>query len=483
MIKLIKNGFDIRIDTDDYTYLNDVRNYFTDYVEGFAYMPKYLSGQWSGKICLFKTFTRELPYGLLSDLLRFHKKYYPQLELEIDKEITNMFKGKEINIKYDLNIQPRDYQISCIEAALKYSTGIIKSSVGSGKSAIIAYILKNLLDNNICKKAVIIVPTISLVTQFRQDLQDYGFEECMLGQVYAKIKQFDREIVISTWQTLKNNYDKLELFDAVIIDEVHNLRALEIRTILENCTSASYRLGFTGTLPSSKLDLWNIKAYLGHVLKEYTANDLAERGYISKCNVHALEINYIREYEGEYNDVKDQIFTNPYRLNLIKEISQKVDSSVLILVGKVEKEGELLKTYLENRLKNKEVVFIYGNTSPEDREYWRLECDKRNDIVLIATYPLLYQGVNIPSLKHIILAAPFKSKIRILQSIGRCLRKHTSKINGAYVYDIVDNCLFLKAHSEKRLRFYEQENFNVIEKSYDEIDLDTNNIEELFTAV
>ena len=470
-IKLIKQGFDIRIDTENYDYLNALREYFTDYVEGFAYMPKYLSGQWSGKICLFKVFNRSLPYGLLSDFIRFHKKYYPLLELDIDPEITNIFKGKKLKIKYDLNIQPRDYQISCIEAALKYSTGIIKSSVGSGKSAIIAYILKNLLDNKICQKAVIIVPTISLVSQFYSDLIDYGFDECLLGQVYAKLKQFDKEIVISTWQTLKNNYDKLELFDAVIIDECHNIKATELRGILENCINASYRLGFTGTLPSSKLDLWNIKAYLGHVLKEYTANDLAERGYISKCNVHALEINYLREYEGEYNDVKDAIFTNPYRLNLIKEISQEVDNSVLILVGKVEKEGELLKTYLENRLKNKEVVFIYGNTSPEDREYWRLECDKRNDIVLIATYPLLYQGVNIPSLKHIILAAPFKSKIRILQSIGRCLRKHTSKINGAYVYDIIENCLFLKAHAEKRVRFYEQENFNVIEKIYNENDM------------
>lgn len=333
----------------------------------------------------------------------------------------------------------------------------------SGKSLTITYIIKALMDENYIKKTLIIVPTINLVTQFHSDMIEYGIPENMIGRVYSKMKEFHKPIVVSTWQTLSKNIDKLSTFDCIICDEVHSAKALTIKTILSRCYNAKFRYGFTGTMPPNKLDIWNVKSYLGPILKTFGAAELADMGYISHCKVNYINIEYDNKekYNGEYNDVKDLVFTNPGRLNYLTNLLRTLDGNVLVLVGKVEKEGQYLKDYLDkHNNSHKEIVFIWGDTKPEEREYWRLELGKRKNIVLIATYQLFQLGINAPSLKYILFASPFKSKIRTLQSIGRALRKHDSK-DSAIIYDIVDNVLFLDDHGMRRRKYYLSERFEI----------------------
>jgi superfamily II DNA or RNA helicase len=300
---------------------------------------------------------------------------------------------------------------------------------------------------------------------------EYGVKETKLGRVYSKIKEIDRDITITTWQSLEKNQHLLEGRQCIITDEVHSVKGLVLRTLLSKAVDAKWRFGMTGTLPPEKLNMWNLKAFLGPVVREYGSNELAEQGYIAKCNVEFMQINYKDDYKGDYNKVKDAVFTNHQRLSHICNIISKIDDNVLILVGKVESEGQFLKDYLEKRMPaSKEVVFIYGDTKVEEREMWRQECEKRKNIVLIATYGILSVGVNIPSLKYILFASPFKSKIRILQSIGRALRTHVDK-DFATIYDLVDNVPFLEDHGLKRLRYYNSEKFTVIESTVDEKEL------------
>ena len=90
------------------------------------------------------------------------------------------------------------------------------------------------------------------------------------------------------------------------------------------------------------------------------------------------------------------------------------------------------------------------------------------NIALIATYGIYQQGVNIPNLKYIVLASPFKSKIRVLQSIGRSLRVHADKEDGAYIFDIHDHTKFFDKHGDMRYRFYDSEKFNIDEYLFEE---------------
>jgi len=459
----LKTPLTIQIHTDDYEYVQQMMEKFTRMVPGFQYMPQYRSGIWNGQVCMIDKFNRSFPYGILFDYIRVHKKEFPRNIIRIDDEIKNLFKiNKPCKYYYNLKFKPRPYQKDCIEASLSYTKGIIRSATASGKSLVIAYVIWNLLKNNICEKPIIIVPSTSLIKQFHDDMVEYGMDNELIGEVYAKKKEWEKKIVISIWQSLANKKDKLKLFDCVIVDEVHGSKAKVLKDILSKCINANVRLGFTGTMPADDLDCWNVKGYLGPIIREYSAGQLADDGWISKCTVNFLNLEYeTNNWEGIYSEVKQQIFESPFRLEVIKKLTSKLDHNVLLLVGKVEDEGELLKDKLNNC--GKEVVFLSGRDSIEEREKWRKDCMKRKDIALIATYGIFQQGINIPNLKYIILASPFKSKIRVLQSIGRALRKHLDKKNGAVIYDIHDHTRYLEEYGNIRLRYYDSEKFSVNE--------------------
>jgi len=475
----------IQLVTEDEEYISQMREEFTKFVPGFMYMPAYRAGRWNGRVCMINKFDNSLPYGLLFDLIRIHKKRFPRNRLVIDQEVSSLFKGTRFRVKQNLKYKPRPYQKDCINAALRYKKGIIRSATASGKSLVIAYIAKTLLEkkNSGVNKVLIIVPSKQLVEQFYKDMIDYGIKQNMLGRVYQKYKHWNKPIVIATWQTLSRNHEQLLNYEAIIKDEVHGSKAYELKQILSKATRSHYRLGFTGTLHSDELDNWNTKAYLGPVLREYPSGFLADKGYISKCNVKMINIEYQQEnWEGAYNDVKDEVFINDYRTKLICKLVNSLDHNVLLLVGKVEKEGEYLERVLKE-LTDKEVVFLSGRDDVEVREDWREKFKNRSNIALIATFGIFQLGINLPNLKYLILAAPFKSKIRILQSIGRTLRKHSNKKDGSVIFDIHDDVKYFQKYGDIRARYYDQEGFGIEDFVFvegDEIDLDTLHIQNHF---
>jgi len=434
-------------------------------------MPQYRAGGWDGTVSLFNKLSRTIPYGLLFDLLRFHKGLRANQaetpQLIIDPEVKALFKGPIIKPKYDLKFAPYDYQKDCIEEALRSTKGIIRSATASGKSLMIAYIAKSIAESIKDNRTLIIVPTTGLISQFVEDLTDYGIPKSQIGTVYAKSKQFTKPIVVSTWQTLARNHDKLYLYNTVIVDEVHGVKSHELKKIVSKAKGAQYRLGFTGTMHSGELDNLNVKSFLGPMLKDYSAGKLAEMGHIAECTVNVMNIIYQdheERFQGDYNDVKEILFHNPYRLRTLTNLVRCLDNTVLLLVGKVEKEGVVLRDYFRGQALDKEVVFLSGKTSTdEEREFWRKEATKRNDLIVIATYGIFQLGINIPPLKYLVLVSPFKSKIRVLQSIGRALRKHAEKVHGAQIFDIVDTTKYFEDHGIRRLRHYYSEKFTVRE--------------------
>ena len=449
-------------------FLEYVSDKFADYVPNYYFMPKYQSGSWDGKIRFFHNYNRTLPYGLLFDYIKVHKKYFKTLDnLSVDPFIKDYFTGIDLDnldFEWDLKFVPYWYQEEAIRTALKYKKGLLRIPTGSGKSIVQAYIFKILLENNYVEKPVIIVPSTTLIQQFYYDLIDYGFSEETLGVYYGKKKELDKTLTISTWQSLINfSYEALQDFDSIFVDEVHTGKAAKVNELLRNMDTQEWRLGCTGTLPSANTDLWSIKGYSGPILRSYSASEL--EGYISKCTVNMIQVHYKSSYTNfeSFDDAKKTIFKDPFRINLIKQLINSKDESFMILVGMVEEEGQYLKDRLEESFTDKEIVFISGKTPVEDRDYWRLECDKRNDLILIATYGVFQQGINIKSLKNIIFAAPFKAEIKILQSIGRSLRQHSSKLkDGSQVYDIIDMTQYFEKQSNTRKKHYDMEGFNIL---------------------
>jgi len=459
----------IQVNTGDAGYLLEMKKYFTEHVDGYMFMPKYKAGIWDGTISVFKVNNRTFPVGLLQDAIKFHKIFFKNIPfqgLKVSDDIKKLFKGdteliRDFNLLFDPNDRP--YQIDSIEKLIKYRNCIAVVGTGGGKSNILTHIWKILNDSNIIQNVILVVPTINLVTQFKSDMMEYGLKEEDIGEVYGDIKQWDKKVVISTWQTLINNLDKLELFDAIFVDEVHQCRAVSLNVILQECSHMLYKIGCTGTLPNNRLENLNIRSYLGPVVVNYPVSYLIEKGYLSECNVSIYDIHYKKKIEGNFNEVKDEVFVKPTRLNVIKDIVTSVkDENILLLVGKIEKEGIVLENYLNSypEFKDRQIKFIWGKTKPKEREEWRQKCIKEKNIILIAVFPLFQQGINIPTLNHIVLASSNKSKIRTLQSIGRSLRKTLA--GQSYIYDIVDHSnKFLPKQSKERIEYYEVADFKI----------------------
>lgn len=391
----------IKILTGDYKYIKVIMEEFTRYVESFQFMPAYKTGRWNGKACMVDKYSNSMPYGLLFDFIKIHKKKFPKVKLHIDDEVKNLFIGPKVEPKYNLSLIPYGYQDDCIKACLKHTKGIIRSATASGKSLIISYIIKTLHENKEktgVDKSLIIVSGTQLMEQFIDNFKEYGMTQYSIGRVYKDAKDWDKDIVVSTWQSLSKNKVKLKEFGCVVVDECHGVKAFTLKNIMRNAVNSRYRLGFTGTMHSSELDNWNVKSFTGPILREYSSGFLADEGYISPCNVKMINLEYNRDnWEGTYNDIKDELFTNPYRVDFIKKLAKKLDHNVLILVGKVEKEGEYLEEELKS-IKGKECVFLSGKDDVNVREKWRKKMVSNEGKVVFLTFGKNKIEVNVDEL-------------------------------------------------------------------------------------
>ena len=121
---------------------------------------------------------------------------------------------------------------------------------------------------------------------------------------------------------------------------------------------------------------------------------------------------------------------------------------------------------------DRKVFFVSGGTDVSDREAIRSIVEKQKDAIVVASLGTFSTGINIKELHNIIFASPSKSQIRVLQSIGRGLRK-SSDGRKTWLYDISDDLSwksrknFSLLHSWERLKIYQKEEFeyNTVEVS------------------
>ena len=516
------NNLWIKIDTEDITSLNLIKEHFSYRPEGYQFSKLYKSGAWNGYIQLFDYRNRMLPYGLLFDLIKLLKNN--NYDIQASDEVKNIYKNysyDSISFNYDLKYYPRYYQDEIIKSCIKHKCGVFSSATASGKSLSLAYIVKILKENNLINRSLIVVPTTSLIIQFYDDLIEYGIDENLLGKFYADSKDWDKPILISTWQSLSHDPEKirqnelkeihkelrkkslsdenkeyytnrkeiitsseyldrikklksyknklLKSIDCVIIDEVQSATSRSVSDLLKQIPNAEYRFGCTGTLPDEKLDVQNIKSFIGPILKKYTVEELTNAGYLNKCDIQMYHLYYNTPMKGTLNEVKDQLFESEFRYDVIKDIVNNIgDENVLILVGRIEKEGKLLENYLNQQFPDKKVKFVYGGTKTDQREEWRQKCIDENNIILLASYPVFQAGINIPNLRYVIFASSYKSMVRIGQSIGRSLRTKEGKEDSCII-DLVDHSnKYIPKQSKERLKYYNKEGFDIQEFVYKE---------------
>lgn len=468
--------------------------------EGAEFSQAYKSGIWDG-YKNFYTITKEktllIPRGCVEKLIQHLNslnKYkiisdiqYKSVPLENMQDLNNY-----INNELKLDISAYDYQIQAVYDNLinNIQTNILATS--SGKSLIIYIIVRFILDKlkQDNKKILIIVPTISLLSQILNDFISYGMRdtEHIIKLIGGKFKDKtigdeNIKIIISTWQSIAK-CDKKDFYPYIthlVEDECHRaVSNTHTSHIFPYLINAYFRFGFTGTIKNSIYDKLTLLNYFGPIKKYITPSQLIEKNLATPIQIQPLLIYHdiyqnINTYEKEQKYLINENFER--NLYIIQYIKNNLKGNTLILFRYL-KHGEILLNQYLNlcnipfndisdfmNINEYNIFYITGEMKSDNRENIRNHiCNSYNNIIF-GSISIMSTGINIPTLNNIVLISGGKSYITINQSIGRLIRKHHSK-DIVTMYDCVDIILgthnYMLKHYEQRVKIYKEHNYKIL---------------------
>jgi len=460
----------------------ELTEFFTFEVPGFKFMPMYRSRMWDGKIRLFSPATGEIYVGLLEYIKGFCQKnkidYILEEGVENERDIVRQVvrdfirslkpksRGKSLKV--------RDYQIDAVHHGIARNRALLVSPTASGKSLVIYSLVRYY--HMMGLKTLILVPTTSLVEQMYSDFEDYGWSsDTYCQKVYqGHSSKVEKDVVISTWQSIYKLPKKyFEQFGCVIGDEAHMFKAKSLTGIMTKLYLCKYRFGLTGTLDGTQTHQLVLEGLFGPVEKVITTKELIEEKTLAdlkiKCIIlkhnnirermtYAEELQFLGEHEGRNKFLAGLLINLPGNTLCLYQLVEKHGKPLYAEVKKSQSQG-----LFDDRLRK--VFFIYGNTSTTEREEIRSIVEKEKNSITIASYGTFSTGINIRNIHNIVLASPSKSRIRVLQSIGRGLRTSENK-DSVLIFDIADDMTFRNQsnftlnHFQERINIYNTEQFN-----------------------
>jgi len=350
----------------------------------------------------------------------------------------------------------RDYQVQAINECINNLQGISIAPTSAGKTIITASLSKIVEKYG---RTIVIVPNKNLVQQTEEDYRNIGLD---VGVLYGDRKEYDRTHTICTWQSLnvldKKHKDALDDEQltvflngiiAVICDEVHSVKNMNVLHGLLTTTFGNIpiRWGLTGTIPEEEYNQISLYSAIGPIVGQLSARELQEQGHLAMCHVNILQTQESVQYNNYQEELK-YLVTNKDRIawlaKQIDEISQT--GNTLVLIDRIET-GELLNELLPNS------TFISGQMKSTKRKEHYKEINLADNAIMIATYGTTSTGISINRIFNLVLLEPGRSFVRVLQSIGRGLRKADDK-DAVNIYDITSKCKFSNRHLLKRKKFY-----------------------------
>ena len=456
---------------------HELSEYFSFMVPGAKFMPAFKRKQWDGKIRLFNNLTCELNVGLYTKLCKFasDRHYHLQLKhspygLPNDRNKVDHQNLVSSQALWKMPFAPRDYQYDAITHGIERKRCLLLSPTGSGKSFIIYNLMRWYLENN-DKAVLVVVPTTSLVEQMYKDFSDYGMDvEEEVHKIYSgKDKKTSKRVIVTTWQSVyRLGADWFEAFGCVFGDECHLFKAKSLSTMMNKCSEAEYRFGTTGTLDGTQVNKLVLEGLFGPTKRVTFTRDLQDKGTLAKLKIDMLMLDYPKEVRRinkgrTYQEEVDFLVGHEPRNKLIRNISLTQQGNTLVLYQYVEKHGEVLYKMIKE--KHDQVFYVHGGTDVTDREAIRGIVEGSNGAIIVASLGTFSTGINIRNLHNIVFASPSKSQVKVLQSIGRGLRKADNG-QDTKLYDLSDDLSysdeknFTLKHAEERVKMYNREKFD-----------------------
>ena len=350
----------------------------------------------------------------------------------------------------------RDYQYEVINKFLENPQALQEVATGAGKTITTATL------SHLCEpygRTMVIVPNKSLVVQTEEDYRNLGLD---VGVYFGDRKELNKTHTICTWQSLnvldKKSYDNdtmtlaefCEGVCAIIVDEVHQAKAEVLTKLLtQNFRNCPIRWGLTGTVPKDAWEFQGILASIGPVINRVSAYDLQQKDVLAQLNINILQISDVqvfRSYQEEYSFLVTDTARLTWIANKIQQLS--ANGNTLVLINRIDTGKKLVDLIPE-------AVFVSGGMKIDDRKEEYDEIKTSDQKIIVATYGVAAVGINIPRIFNLVLLEPGKSFVRVIQSIGRGIRKAEDK-DHVEIWDITSACKYSKRHLTERKKFYKE---------------------------
>ena len=464
---IIRDEVNVKLEGLDLVTRKTLVNKFKYEIPGARYLPAVRLGRWDGKVPYFNlggtTYINLLPdilpelesrgYDIAVDDVRDYRTTF-----EFDKVTETTFADIAWPKGHPAAGEPivlRDYQIEIINRFLENPQCIQEVATGAGKTIMTAALSASVEQYG---RTIVIVPSKSLVTQTEADYVNMGLD---VGVLFGDRKEYTRRHTICTWQSLnallKNtrNYEAdvtiqefVEDVVCVMVDEAHSAKADALKSLLTTVFARiPIRWGLTGTIPKEDYAFQALNCCVGPVVGRLSASELQEAGHLSNCHVNIVQLTDYVEYKDYQQELRYLLETDT-RLDYVSELVNRIAESgnTLVLIDRVGP-GKELASKINN------AVFVSGATKAKARKDEYDEIATSTDKVIVATYGVAAVGINIPRIFNLVLVEPGKSFVRVIQSIGRGIRKAEDK-DFVQIWDITSTCKFAKRHLTKRKQFY-----------------------------
>jgi hypothetical protein len=470
---IIRDEVNVKLEGLELTDRKTLVNKFKYEVPGARYQPAVRLGRWDGKVGFF-ALGGSTYINLLPEVLEYLDSKGYDIAVEDLREYPTQFSFEQFTEDTFADqtwpaghpqagepIRFRDYQVEIINNFLTNPQSVQEIATGAGKTIMTAALSKSIEPYG---RSIVIVPNKSLVTQTEADYRNLGLD---VGVYFGDRKEFGRTHTICTWQSLnillKNTQSReadvtigefIEDVVLVMVDEVHMAKADALKTLLTGVFAhVPIRWGLTGTIPKEDYEQVSIFCSLGNVVGKLSASELQEAGHLANCHVNIVQLVDHVEYR-EYQQELKYLTENDERVAYISDLITRVNGTgnTLVLVDRIAT-GKLLVEKLGDR-----AVFVSGATKAKDRKDEYDEVAISSDKIIVATYGVAAVGINIPRIFNLVLVEPGKSFVRVIQSIGRGIRKAEDK-DHVQIWDITSTCKFAKRHLTRRKAFYKEANY------------------------
>jgi superfamily II DNA or RNA helicase len=470
---IIRDEVNIKIEGLDLDVRKALVNAFKYENPTARYMPAVRLGRWDGKVAYFQlggsTYTNLLP-----EIIPILEKFNYDIELDDQRDYSISFEFEPVEeTKWAYKSWPnghpaagepvmlRDYQVEIVNNFLENPQCIQEVATGAGKTIMTATLSAAVESYG---RSIVIVPNKSLVTQTEKDYVNLGLD---VGVYFGDRKDYNKKHTICTWQSLNNLLketkagtvdftiqDFIEDVVCVMVDEVHMAKADALKTLLTGVMAhVPIRWGLTGTIPKEKFESQALLVSLGPVVGKLSANELQQQGVLAQCHVNIVQLVDHVEYKDYQSELK-YLLEESGRLDTMADLVNKVNETgnTLVLVDRTEC-GRQLVARLGER-----AVFVSGATKGSKRQEEYDAVADATDKIIVATYGVAAVGINIPRIFNLVLIEPGKSFVRVIQSIGRGIRKAEDK-DHVEIWDVTSTCKFAKRHLTKRKAFYREANY------------------------